>query len=413
MLHVLRESGFPVEVRSEPGVLDVELPAMLGAQARACFEERDRIGAVAAVRHVLEPSSIAVIGASRKRTSVGGSVVRNLAADGFTGPIYPINPHAKTLAGRPAYASIEDVPGSVELGVIAVGAPLVVDVARACAQGRPCARGALGWVRRGRPGGRGPSGRAAARLPRGRHAAGRTKLPRRPQHRSGGRDERDLLARPSAGGPCASGSRTRRRTQSSSTSSRSVTPSASRRSRAVLPASKPVIAVKSGRTAAGRRAASSHTGALLQASEATVDALFDHAGVIRVETLDEQLDVAELLATQPLPSGNRVAIVTNAGGPAISCADACAAAGLAVAELEEPTRRALAEQLPPAAAVANPVDMLAAASGADFRRTIELVAVDQGVDAVIAIFLQAARATCCGRLAPRRAARPCPCSPSS
>jgi acyl-CoA synthetase (NDP forming) len=156
-----------------------------------------------------------------------------------------------------------------------------------------------------------------------------------------------------------------------------------------LTASKPVIAVKSGRTAAGRRAASSHTGALLQASEATVDALFDHAGVIRVETLDEQLDVAQLLAHQPLPTGSRVAIVTNAGGPAISCADACAAAGLHVEPLQDVTQRELAQTLPPAAALANPVDMLAAASGADFRRTIEIVAHDPGVDAVVAIFLQA------------------------
>jgi acyl-CoA synthetase (NDP forming) len=156
-----------------------------------------------------------------------------------------------------------------------------------------------------------------------------------------------------------------------------------------LTASKPIIAVKSGRTVAGRRAASSHTGALLEASEATVDALFDHAGVIRVETLDEQLDVAELLARQPLPAGSRVAIVTNAGGPAIACADACGAAGLHVAPLQEATRKALREHLPAAAAVANPVDMLAAASSSDFRRTIETVAADPGVDAVIAIFIQA------------------------
>ena len=156
-----------------------------------------------------------------------------------------------------------------------------------------------------------------------------------------------------------------------------------------LTAFKPVIVVKSGRSTEGRRAASSHTGALLQASEAAVDALFDHAGVIRVETLDEQLEVAELLAHQRLPRGDRVAIVTNAGGPAISCVDAARATGLRVEPLTEDTRRALADHLPPAAALTNPVDMLAAATSADFRRTIEAVAADPGVDAVIAIFLQA------------------------
>jgi acetyl coenzyme A synthetase (ADP forming)-like protein len=432
MLRVLRESGFPIEVRSEPGVLEVELPAKLGDEARAHFEERDRVGAVAAVRHVLKPSSIAVIGASRKHTSVGGSVVRNLVTGGFTGPIYPVNPHAKRLAGLPAYASIEDVPGPVELAVIAVGAPLVVDVARACERkgvralvvlsagfGESGPEGAarqaelLGVCREagmrlvgpnclgvlntapaiamdatfspGRP----PAGRIAFASQSG--AYGIAALEQAASRGLGlssfvsmgdkadlsGNDflrfwEEDpgtdavLLYLESLGNPQRFGRICRR-----------------------LTASKPVIAVKSGRTTAGRRAASSHTGALLEASEATVDALFDHAGVIRVDTLDEQLDVAELLARQPLPTGRGVAIVTNAGGPAISCADACAAAGLHVEPLSEATQRALASSLPPAAAVSNPVDMLAAADGADFRRTIERVAADPGVDAVIAIFLQA------------------------
>ena len=132
MLQVFRDSGFPVKVRSEPGVLEIELPSQLGQEAIDHFEERDRIGAVAAVRHVLEPSSIAVIGASRRRVSVGGTVVRNLVAGAFAGPIYPINPHAKTIAGRRAYASIADVPGPVDLAVIAVPAPLVVEAAREC-----------------------------------------------------------------------------------------------------------------------------------------------------------------------------------------------------------------------------------------------------------------------------------------
>jgi acyl-CoA synthetase (NDP forming) len=178
-----------------------------------------------------------------------------------------------------------------------------------------------------------------------------------------------------------------------------------------LTAAKPIIAVKSGRTRAGRRAASSHTGALLEASEATVDALFEHAGIIRVETLDEQLDVAALLALAPLPRGDRVAIVTNAGGPAIMCADACAAAGLRVEPLGEMTRARLAADLRAAAAVSNPVDMLAAATAADFRRTVERVAADRGVDAVIAIFIPPLPGRRCEpvlraiRAAARRAAR--------
>jgi len=113
----------------------------------------------------------------------------------------------------------------------------------------------------------------------------------------------------------------------------------------------PIVAVKAGRSAAGARAAASHTGALLAASDVTVDALFAHAGVIRTATVGEQLDVAALLAAQPLPSGNRVAIVTNAGGPGIAAADACAAAGLRVEPLGERTRRALHRDLPDHAAL--------------------------------------------------------------
>src|SRR6202007_2197744 len=90
---------------------------------------------------------------------------------------------------------------------------------------------------------------------------------------------------------------------------------------------KPIIALKSGRSAAGARATSSHTGALVAASDATVDALFREAGVIRTDTLSELFDVAALLANQPLPAGRRVAILTNAGGPGILCADACEAGG--------------------------------------------------------------------------------------
>ena len=110
---------------------------------------------------------------------------------------------------------------------------------------------------------------------------------------------------------------------------------------------KPILAVKSGRSAAGARATSSHTGALLSASDVTVDALFEQAGVIRTDTLHELFDVAALLTTQPVPRGDRVAIVTNAGGPGIMCADACQADGVEVPELPREVQ-AQARRVPPA-----------------------------------------------------------------
>jgi acyl-CoA synthetase (NDP forming) len=150
--------------------------------------------------------------------------------------------------------------------------------------------------------------------------------------------------------------------------------------------SKPILAVKGGRTPAGNRATSSHTGALLSASDITVDALFQQAGVIRTDTLAELFDVALLLGSQPQPAGNRVAIVTNAGGPAILCADACEANGLVVPALPDTVREQLAGFMPAAGSTGNPVDMLAAASGEDYKRAIAILAGCDDVDSVIAIF---------------------------
>jgi acyl-CoA synthetase (NDP forming) len=150
--------------------------------------------------------------------------------------------------------------------------------------------------------------------------------------------------------------------------------------------SKPLVAVKSGRSSAGTRATSSHTGALLAASDSAVDALFRQTGVIRTDTLEEMLDVANVLANQPLPAGDRVAIVTNAGGLGIQCADAAESRGLVVPPLSESVRNALSF-LPPAAALTNPIDMIASARGEDFARVIEVVAASGEVDALIVIYI--------------------------
>src|SRR5690606_4355997 len=149
---------------------------------------------------------------------------------------------------------------------------------------------------------------------------------------------------------------------------------------------KPILAVKSGRTSAGIRAAGSHTAALA-ASDVGTGALFRQAGVIRADTLEQMFDVASLLAHQPIPKGNRVAIVTNAGGPGILAADACEAEGLVLPTLTEETQAKLREFLPAAASVTNPVDMVASASADDYRRSLSLVLDDPNVDAVITIFI--------------------------
>jgi acyl-CoA synthetase (NDP forming) len=150
---------------------------------------------------------------------------------------------------------------------------------------------------------------------------------------------------------------------------------------------KPIVAVKSGRSAAGARATSSHTGAMLAASDLTVDALFRQAGVIRTDSLEELFDVGLLLANQPPPSGRRVGIVTNAGGPGILCADACEGLGLEVPSLADDVRARLREFLPPEAGLSNPIDMIASASAEHFRLAVEALADADAADALIVIFV--------------------------
>jgi acyl-CoA synthetase (NDP forming) len=144
--------------------------------------------------------------------------------------------------------------------------------------------------------------------------------------------------------------------------------------------------MKAGRTAAGARAATSHTAALA-GSEAAVDALFNQAGVLRVDTLEELLDVTALLATQPLPRGRRVAVLTNAGGLGILCADACESAGLFLTPLSEETLDALRAVLPAEASLSNPIDMLGSAVGSTYERALPPVLCDPGVDAIIVLFV--------------------------
>src|SRR6185436_14365591 len=149
---------------------------------------------------------------------------------------------------------------------------------------------------------------------------------------------------------------------------------------------KPIVVVKAGRSTAGARAASSHTGALAT-SDVIVDDLFRQCGVVRTQTLEELFDIAALLAHQPLPLGSRVGIITNAGGPGILASDACEAGGLEIPQLSEATMAKLREYLPAAASVNNPIDMIASASADDYRRTMRLMLDDPNIDSVLVIYI--------------------------
>ncbi len=149
---------------------------------------------------------------------------------------------------------------------------------------------------------------------------------------------------------------------------------------------KPVLAVKAGRTEAGAKAASSHTGALAQVDIAT-DALFAQCGVLRADTVEALFDAAIAFSKAPLPQGRRVAVLTNAGGPGIIIADACEGFGLEVAPLSDDTQSQLREHLPAEASVANPVDMIASATPEQVERAMKIIVADPGIDAVIASYV--------------------------
>ncbi len=431
MIEMFRESGFPVEIASGPEGLRVEFPTSLSPAAIARFEERDSIAARASVGRFLEPSSVAVVGASRHEGTVGGAVLRNLVESGFPGEIYPVNPAATSVQDLPAFGAVAEVPGEIDLAVLAVKAEETAAAARDCA-----AKGAHSLVVLSA--GFGESGPEGAKRERElleicREAGMRLIGPNclgildtRPEHGL------NLTFAPSAPpiGNVAfatqSGALGLALIEFAATRSLGVSSFASLGNRADITANdllefwerdertrvvlayiesfsdprrfarvaqrigrrKPLVVVKSGGSAAGARAAGSHTGALLAASDRTTDALFEQSGVIRAETLSELLDVASLLSSQPLPQGPRVGILTNAGGPAIMCADACEAAGLEVPELPDALRRELASFLPSEASLANPVDMIATASAKQYRRAIGALGAWEGIDAMIVIFIR-------------------------
>ena len=430
MLEVFRESGFPMEVRRGQGELRIELTTALTSTALERYEERERMSAAAAVRHFLEPASIAVVGASRRAGSVGGQTLRNILRAGFDGTVYAVNRRARRVQGLTAYGAVGDLPETPELVVVATPANEAVRVAHDCAEAGVRALLVLtaGFAESGRDGARRQDALVATCRAAGTRlvgpnclgvigATGRLNATFAPHAPPAGRV--GLLSQSGGVGLALMEQATALGVGLSSFVSIGNRPDVSAndvleyweeddatdvvllylesfgnprnfaRIARRLSKRKPVIAVHAGRSRAGARAAASHTGAAVSAAGADVDALLEHAGVVRAGTLGEMFDMAALAASQPLPRGRRVAVVTNAGGPAILCADACHVDGLEVPELSRKLQRKLARRLPPHAATGNPVDMLAGAGPDEFEETIAELAVSGEVDAVVAIFVPA------------------------
>jgi acetyl coenzyme A synthetase (ADP forming)-like protein len=429
MLKVFADAGYETHRSRDGGVVEVSFAiapteASVGAQ-----ERREQVSEARSVARILAPRSIAVIGASRHAGTIGNGIFRNLLGGDFKGPVYPVNPNAASVAGVRAYPDLGAIDAEVDLAVVCVPAatvPTVVDdCARAGVHGLVVISAGFGEV----DAEHGCVERQLVETAR-RHgmrmigpncmgvvntssdiAMDATFAPFPPvagrvgfASQSGGLGIA-LLARSAELGlgistfvslgnkaDVSSNDLLQYWDEDPDTdvillylesfgNPRKFSRLARRVSRR-----KPIVAVKSGRSAAGARGTSSHTAALA-APEAAVDALFAQAGVIRVGTLEELFDTAAVLLHQPLPPGPRVAIVTNGGGPGILAADACASAGLDVAELPAPTQQKLRAFVSPDAAVSNPVDLVASASAETYAQTLDVLLADPTVDALLVIFV--------------------------
>jgi acetate---CoA ligase (ADP-forming) len=429
MLEVFHRSGFKVRETFEHGYVHLSFSVLPTEASVARSEALDRLFTTASLRPLFRPRSMAVVGASRDPTSIGYKLLEAPIMNGFQGPVYPVNPKAPVVGSIRAYPLVRELPEPVDLAVIAVPRDAVLPVVDDCAErgvkalvvitagfaevsaeGRELQQQLVEKVR-----GYGmrmvgpnclgllntdptvqlnasfspvfpPPGRIAMSSQSGALGLAILALARRLQlglstfvsvgnkaDVSGNDllqyweedDQTDviLLYLESFGNPRRF-SRIARRV--------------SRR--------KPIIAVKSGRTRAGRRAAGSHTAALA-ADDVAVDALFRQTGVIRADTLAEMFDLAAAIGSQPLPQGRRVVIVTNAGGPGILCADTCEAGGLRVPELSDATKARLSTFLPPQASLSNPVDMIASAGPTHYRQTIETLLSTDEIDVLVVIYI--------------------------
>ncbi len=399
------------------------MPAVLADNGRAMIALPPR----QSLKAFFEPRAVAVVGAGRTRGGVGAEILHNLL-EGFTGPVYAVNPHAVRIESAPAFPSVGSIPGGVDLAIVAVPGPAVEAVVDDCLRSGVTAivvisagfgeTGEEGLARERRLAGK---VRAAGARMIGPNCMGLVNTDPAfhlnatfsPAYPPGGQvafssqsgalglaileHARDLnlglSAFVSVGNKADVSSNDLIEYWDEDPRTSVIllyvesfgNPRRFGRIARRVGRRKPIVAVKAGRSSSGARAALSHTGALA-ASDRVVDALFKESGVIRTETLEELFDAATLLSHQPLPAGRRVAILTNAGGPGILAADACEARGLEVPPLAPETRAALAAFLPKEAGLSNPVDMIATAPASAYARAIPVVLADPGIDALLTIF---------------------------
>ncbi|MGI3227348.1 GNAT family N-acetyltransferase [Streptomyces sp. GTA36] len=450
MINVFLGSGYRVESGPPGQIVHFDIAVDPQAQAVARAERREHTAVRRSLRPLLEPRSVAVIGANRSPLTIGHELVANLLRGGFRGSVFPVNPRAEQVAGARAYPSVRELPEPPDLALIAVRAEAVPEVVRECAAagvkavvvvstgfGETGAAGRTTELELSRfarasgmrlvgPNCMGvvnttPAARLAATFSPALPTPGRVAM----STQSGplGLAVLDLARRLRLG---FSGFVSVGHAVDVSTNDLlqwwEEDPETSvillhvetfgnprrfaRIARRVAPR-KPIIAVHpghaghaghaqtTGQVDSGRRGGSGGRGDSTGAghadppgpSDSAVSSLFAQSGVIRTRSLQELFDAALLLAHQPPPPGNRVAVITNAGGPAALTVGACAASGLSVPPLGERTREKLRAALGPGAEAANPADLTPMATAAHYRQALDAVLADDGIDAAIVLFM--------------------------
>ncbi|MFW6138493.1 MAG: acetate--CoA ligase alpha subunit [Spirochaetota bacterium] len=371
------------------------------------------------------PESVALIGASRSPGKVGYDILKNMIDGGYEGKVYPVNPKAGEVMGIKCYSDVREIPGQLDLAIVVIPSKLVPASVDQCAEkgvpaviiisagfsetgekGAALARELEERIKKYKLRVIGPNCLGVISLPSKLNASFSGLLPERGNvafiSQSGALgtsildvavgekigisrfisygnkmdiNESELIQALSEDGE-TDVILSYIESIDNGSHFMGVASEATRK--------KPVIVMKSGRTSAGARAASSHTGSLA-GSDSSYDAAFRQCGVIRARTITEFIDYAVAFSSQKPPRGNSVAIVTNAGGPGIIATDAIETSRLEIAELQPETKKTLAENLPPAASVHNPVDVLGDADAERYGRALEIVERDKNVDAVLII----------------------------
>lgn len=385
------------------------------------------------LRPLLEPRSVALIGASRQPQTVGWLLLDNLLMSGYTGVIYPVNPHAHAIRGVRAYPTIADVPDRVDLAIIAVPAPSVPEILEGC--GRQGVRAAIvisaGFKEIGPEGSqREERLRAIARhygiALLGPNCLGLMNTD--PAVQLNATFGQAMAQRGSIGFISQSGALCAAVLDYTRAHAIGLSKVISLGNKAGATEvdfltylwrdphtkvilfyieelsdgrqflelahqvtsnpdnPKPILALKAGRTIAGARAVASHTGSLAGSDE-VYQALFKQAGVLRVDTVEDLFEYALAFANQPVPKGGRVAIVTNAGGPGIMAADTCIQHSLEVPPLTEPERFRFHCHLPTHAGVSNPIDLIADARSERYACVIDALLHDPHFDALLILFV--------------------------